>query len=96
MSVGQFIKQHSGASLTTSRPLANQMPISNRPLMRSKASVDPRVIVAKPALQNGSEGSRMLRHSIARYSVAAAARATERVNIVGGSSATALLPVRFG
>ncbi|MNR20037.1 hypothetical protein D3C85_1368580 [compost metagenome] len=57
--------------------------------MRSKARVDPRVIVAKPALQNSSEGSRMLRHSIARYSAAAAARAIESVNIVGGSSAMA-------
>jgi hypothetical protein len=43
-------------------------------------------MVAKPALQNSSEGSRMLRHSIARYSAAAAARAIEMVNIVGGSS----------
>jgi hypothetical protein len=34
----------------------------------------------------------MLRHSIAKYSAAAAARAIEIVNIVGGSSAIALLP----
>ncbi|MNF93482.1 hypothetical protein D3C84_761610 [compost metagenome] len=73
----------------TNRPLANQIPISNRPLMRSKARVEPTVIVANPALQNSSEGSRMLRHSIARYSAAAAARAIESVNIVGGSSAIA-------
>jgi hypothetical protein len=60
--------------------------------MRSKASVDPTVIVAKPALQNSSEDSRMLRHSTARYRAAAAARAIEIVNIVGGSSAIALWP----
>ncbi|MNG25536.1 hypothetical protein D3C84_1104080 [compost metagenome] len=40
----------------TSRPLANQMPISKSPIPRSKASVEPTVIVAKPALQNSSEG----------------------------------------
>ncbi|GLO32342.1 hypothetical protein PPUN12996_44010 [Pseudomonas putida] len=44
-------------------------------------------MVAKPALQNSSDGSRTLRHSIARYNAAAAARAIEIVSIVGGSSA---------
>ncbi len=70
----------------TNRPLANQMPIIKKPLMRNNARVEPMVMVAKPALQNSSEGSRMLRHSIVRYSAAAAARAMEMVNIVGGSS----------
>ncbi|MNP81812.1 hypothetical protein D3C76_1802760 [compost metagenome] len=44
-------------------------------------------MVANPALQNSNEGSRTLRHSIARYKAAAAAKAIERVSIVGGSSA---------
>lgn len=70
----------------TSRPLANQIPISKKPLLRSRARAEPTAIVANPALQNSNEGSRILRHSIARYSAAAAARATESVNIVGGSS----------
>ncbi|MNC29725.1 hypothetical protein D3C75_779880 [compost metagenome] len=72
---------------TTSKPLANQIPISNKPMPRSKARVEPIVMVAKPALQNSSDGSRTLRHSIARYNAAAAARAIEIVSIVGGSSA---------
>lgn len=58
---------------TTSKPLANQIPISNKPMPRSKAVVEPIVMVAKPALQNSSDGSRTLRHSIARYNAAAAA-----------------------
>ncbi|MNJ02252.1 hypothetical protein D3C73_1621530 [compost metagenome] len=47
----------------------------------------PTVIVAKPALQYSNEVSRTLRHSIARYKAAAAAKATEIVSIVGGSNA---------
>ncbi|MNE67003.1 hypothetical protein D3C80_1625870 [compost metagenome] len=72
---------------TTSKPLANQIPISSKPLPRNRARMQPTVIVAKPALHNSSEGSRTLRHSIARYKAAAAARAMVIVSIVGGSSA---------
>ncbi|MOA51380.1 hypothetical protein D3C78_1745220 [compost metagenome] len=69
----------------TNKPLANQMPMNSKPLPRNSASVEPTAMVAKPALQNSSEGSRILRHSIARYRAAAAARATESVNRVEGS-----------
>ncbi|MCY1182152.1 hypothetical protein D9M73_226980 [compost metagenome] len=36
---------------TTSKPLANQIPMNSKPIPRNNARVLPTVIVAKPALQ---------------------------------------------
>src|SRR5450830_1668223 len=49
-----------------SQPLANQIPMSKKPLERNSAKAQPALMIAKPALQNNSEASRTLSHSTAR------------------------------